>query len=421
MISVVIPTRERCDTLVSTLRTCTEQNYDKLEIIVSDNASADRTQAYVNSAQDERIRYIRTERRLSMSHNWEFALSHVRGDYVTYVGDDDGLLPGALSALAEIIRETNTEAISWRWASYFWPSSLHAPSQNLLFVPAGGRLQRRSAPEVLRRVLSFREGYEKLPFLYKGIVSTRLTEQVKKASGGAFFHSMVPDVYSAIALSLVVAEYYYSTRPYSLNGTSAASNGAAQFTPSLNASAAKTFLDEDNIPFHADLALAPSLPIAVAESFFQARERLVEAREFSLSIDELMQAAMRDIANGEESRYLRVRDALQIIAVKHGLSSQLESLLDRFPNRPQTDLIGLTEGFNIIHNTHIVDCARLGITNIHQAAHLCAAIMSAGRLGFMRNPISTMRDTGRLGIRYLRRIFNKWTHGGSTKGARTAH
>jgi glycosyltransferase involved in cell wall biosynthesis len=405
MISVVIPTRERCDTLMSTLRTCTDQHYDKLEIIVSDNASADETAARVTSVKDERIRYFRTPRRLSMSHNWEFALSQVRGDYVTYVGDDDALVPGALGALADIIRETGTDAVSWHWASYFWPSSIHAPSRNLLFVPAGSRLERRSAPEVLRRVLSFREGYDKLPFLYKGIVSARLIEQVRKASGGTFFHSMVPDVYSAIALSLVAGDYYYSTRPYSLNGTSAASNGAAQFIPSLNAAAAKTFLEEDNIPFHADLALAPSLAIAVAESFFQARQKFAQASEYSLSIDEMMKAAVCEMANGDESRYMRVRDALQVIATKHGRSSHLEALLERFPHRPQTDLIGLTEGFNIVSNTQVVDCASLGITNIHQAAYLCAAMMGAKRLGFIRNPISIARDTARLGARYLRRAL----------------
>jgi hypothetical protein len=50
----------------------------------------------VASFKDPRIRYVNTGKHLSMSHNWEFALSHVEKGYVTFVGDDDGLLPGAI-------------------------------------------------------------------------------------------------------------------------------------------------------------------------------------------------------------------------------------------------------------------------------------------------------------------------------------
>src|ERR1700704_4895381 len=139
-ISIVIPTRERCHTLGATIQTCLDQDYDDCEIIVSDNFSQDETRTVVAAFRDSRMRYINTERRLSMSHNWEFALNHVRSDYVTYVGDDDALLPGALPALASIIQDTNTSAITWKWASYFWPDSLQTMSRNLLFVPSGQKL-----------------------------------------------------------------------------------------------------------------------------------------------------------------------------------------------------------------------------------------------------------------------------------------
>jgi glycosyltransferase involved in cell wall biosynthesis len=328
-----------------------------------------------------------------MSHNWEFALSHVRGDYVTYVGDDDGLLPGALSALAAIIRNTGATAISWSWASYFWPDSINTRSRNLLFVPCRDELQRRSAPEMLRKVLEFKQGYEQLPFFYKGLVGTALINRVREASGGAFFHSMIPDVYSAIALSVFAEEYYYSFRPYSLNGTSAASAGAAHFTPSLNASSAQVFLSENNIPFHSDLAFAPSLSIGVAESFFQARDRIAEARHYSLDIDHLLKAALRESERAETERYSSVVNALRAIAAKFDRSERLDRLLRTHPNRPKTAIIGLEEGYNVLSRVQIINCANLGIRNIHQAAYLCAAVMHAAQLGFIRNPVSVATTT----------------------------
>jgi glycosyltransferase involved in cell wall biosynthesis len=237
--TVVIPTRERCDTLEHTLRTCVMQDYDNLEIIVSDNFSQDDTRQVVNSFKDNRIRYINTGKRLSMSHNWEFALSHVQGDYVTFVGDDDGLLPGALASLAEIIHMTGAKAITWKWASYFWPSCILEASRGLLIIPLSGQLEKRSTAKTLAEVLDFKCGYEHLPFLYKGIVSVECIDTVKKKSGGTFFHSMNPDMYSAIALASAMDEYYYSSYPYSLNGTSGHSNGASQFHGHLSKTESK--------------------------------------------------------------------------------------------------------------------------------------------------------------------------------------
>lgn len=121
--TVIIPTRERCDTLQSSLRTCVAQDYDNLEIVVSDNASQDRTREVVASFKDPRIRYVNPGRRVSMSHNWEFALSRVTDGYVTIMGDDDGVLPNAIKELDVLTRETGAKAVNWMHGFYGWPNS----------------------------------------------------------------------------------------------------------------------------------------------------------------------------------------------------------------------------------------------------------------------------------------------------------
>ena len=47
--TVIIPTRERCEVLWACLKTVTAQEYENLEIIVSDNVSADATVDVVRS------------------------------------------------------------------------------------------------------------------------------------------------------------------------------------------------------------------------------------------------------------------------------------------------------------------------------------------------------------------------------------
>src|SRR5208282_2904280 len=110
-ITVLIPTRERCDVLSKSIATVVSQNYDNLHIIVSDNYSCDGTKDVALSFQDGRVTYINTNKRISMADNWEFALSHVQDGWVTIIGDDDGLLPNSLAKVAELIRSAGCQAI----------------------------------------------------------------------------------------------------------------------------------------------------------------------------------------------------------------------------------------------------------------------------------------------------------------------
>src|SRR5688572_18460689 len=108
--TIIVPTRDRPDTLVHTLKTCTMQDFERLEILVSDNHSQGATADVVAAVKDPRVRYIRTDRRIGMSQNWEFALGHIDDGFVLVVGDDDALLPNAIREISEILDETGCEA-----------------------------------------------------------------------------------------------------------------------------------------------------------------------------------------------------------------------------------------------------------------------------------------------------------------------
>jgi len=60
LFTVIIPTKDRAPYLYHTLRTCAMQEYENLEIIVSDDGSTDDTRAIVDEAarKDSRIRYV---------------------------------------------------------------------------------------------------------------------------------------------------------------------------------------------------------------------------------------------------------------------------------------------------------------------------------------------------------------------------
>ena len=73
--SVVIPTRERADTLRFALQTCLDQTFDDYEVIVSDNCSSPATKAAVDELASPKVRYVRTPEPVAMSRNWEFGVA----------------------------------------------------------------------------------------------------------------------------------------------------------------------------------------------------------------------------------------------------------------------------------------------------------------------------------------------------------
>jgi len=276
--NIIVPTRDRAETLVHCLRTIVIQDYENLNIIVCDNFSQDGTKDVVDSFADKRIKYINPGKRLSMSHNWEYALRHVTDGWVAIVGDDDGLLPNALATLAEAIKSTGCRGLISRRCTYFWPDSLSVDSRgvfvdNNLTVPLTTGIEFRNSRQWLGKLMRGEAFYYDLPMLYTGGVVHISSIDKARDRHGTFFLSMIPDVYSGIALASVLDEYVMLNEPVFVSGVSSKSNGASSLGTGQNLNAAKTFFSEPNISFHRNISggeLIKSIPILVYESYLQS-------------------------------------------------------------------------------------------------------------------------------------------------------
>jgi hypothetical protein len=274
--TIIIPTRERADTLEAALRTVTSQHYPDLEIIVSDNCSQDNTRAVVEANGDPRIIYINTGKRLSMSHNWEFALGHASGEWIGYIGDDDGLLPDSIASAAAIAQTSGAELIRARSATYLWPVT--GERDGKLAVPIGGRSGLRDSATALRRVFAGNDNYLNLPTLYTGGFAHRRVIDRGRAADGSYFQSQIPDVYSAVTLTSLAENFYWSAVPLAINGASRHSTGTAQFSSNADAKRPATlFASEPNIPLHPlvptqdDGTVPSSIQALLCECYLQAR------------------------------------------------------------------------------------------------------------------------------------------------------
>ncbi|MDI1254299.1 glycosyltransferase family A protein [Thermomonas sp.] len=358
-INVIIPTRERADTLVHALRTVVQQDYDDVQIIVSDNFSQDQTRQVVESFGDSRIRYLNTGRRISMSHNWEFALSHVTHGWVTFLGDDDGLLPGGLERIGALIGQTDCKAITTRWCHYYWPGT--GGNENRLSVPLGRKVERRNGQAWLGKLLRGSASYMELPWLYTGgFVEISLVNSAR-VNNGSFFLSITPDIYSAIAISSVAGDYLMVDEPVSVAGVSHHSNGAS-FFGCENPAASNQYLSENTIPFHAMLGDIPvkSLSLLTYECYLQAAH--LRRKTPQDDIESQLALAIR-VAPSTDIEQTRA-DCMRIASInsisEQTINRQLR-LAKRLPLKPERYLL-TTINTHIYAASNVADAAILAHT-----------------------------------------------------------
>ena len=90
LVTIAIPTYNRGEKFLTHALGCAlNQTYEHLEIIVSDNASTDNTEAVVKSFSDPRIHYIKQEKNLGANNNFNFCLNTAKGEYLLLLLDDD--------------------------------------------------------------------------------------------------------------------------------------------------------------------------------------------------------------------------------------------------------------------------------------------------------------------------------------------
>jgi len=101
--SVVIPTHNRAELLQHAITTVIRQEHDDFEVIIFDNASDKAVKECVDLIGSERIKYYRSDKFLPVTDSWNKALSYAAGDYIVFLGDDDGLAPDYFSKVGKII------------------------------------------------------------------------------------------------------------------------------------------------------------------------------------------------------------------------------------------------------------------------------------------------------------------------------
>ena len=111
-ISVIIPTYNRSWGLKLAIESVLVQGFRDYELIVVDDCSTDDTVESVEKFDDDRIRFYRQEQNVGMVANWGTGLRLAKGEFVSFLMDDDQLRPEFLgNRLPHLMADQNVVAV----------------------------------------------------------------------------------------------------------------------------------------------------------------------------------------------------------------------------------------------------------------------------------------------------------------------
>ncbi len=385
--SVVIPTRGGASTLPATIQTCLDQDFDDYEVIVCDNDGPPEVKRAVESVGTSRVRYVRSDRLLPMSDNWDLAVSQARGEYVTVLGNDDGLLGHALAEVDRLIRATGAKGLRWDRVQYIWPCHVSMADRHVCTIPLRRGRRLMDGRQIIRSVLSFQAGYTDLPAVYTGAVHRSLLDALRARGGGRLFPTRAPDVYSAFALAHLAGSFLSVEAAMGINGGSGHSNGGAHLFPGRAPEVRAEFIrlnHEGQLHWDAQVPRLPFLLDAnVADAFQQARARVFpDDRELCLDRKELSRRCLQGIATGDPEQWreqvARIRQSLlddeKLLAWFDGITPPSPSL-----RLPPARIFSEFLGFG---GEHIqLDASRFGVQDVYGVAQLCENLLSYRRCG----------------------------------------
>lgn len=376
--SILIPTRNRPETLPHSIATCLDQDFRDYEIIVCDNFSTPQTKAVVDAINSPKVRYVRSDRPLFMSDNWEMAVHHARGQYITVIGDDDGLMPYALRELDRIASfHQDPPAIHWHRAIYTWPDIALSDQANVLQIPMGRAVQHHNSRQQLLRFAKYEIGADKLPMIYNSVIRRDIIDIVKNRTG-RIFAGAGPDIYSGFAFSYIAAGYITLTVPMHIAGLGGKSTGVSM---RLTAARNEVADEYELLRREAGFTLHPTTPktllsIAFREEGFQTAKSLLFPDDVQLSIDR--KEAVR--------RWLKSIPAADPDNTRNMLASIRESLADEpdlqlwFDTQtttgdPPPPFRVTPSRFGFDGQVLTVNAGLFGVRDIHAAARLATRIL----------------------------------------------
>lgn len=224
LLSIVVPTKDRYKYLISLIDLIKSFHTDEIELVIQDN-TYDNTpiKGFLSNLDYPHCKYFHESSSLPMAINSDHAILHSTGEYVCFIGDDDGVTIDIIDCV-KYMRASGIEALRSSDASYWWPEVGEGR-----FLKMGGRVSYAKLSSRIKSLNSYqtlidllKKGFVnrgQLPLVYHGIVARKVLDVIYRI-GGTYFPGSSPDISNGVALSIVDPKYVLYNKIVVFSGAS---------------------------------------------------------------------------------------------------------------------------------------------------------------------------------------------------------
>jgi len=230
LLSVVVPTKNRYFYLKHLIRLFDSFDSEDIELVIQDN-SANNTEIldFIALTERKHLKYFYSNEILTMSGNSDLAVLHSTGEYVCFIGDDDGVCRNIVDCV-KWMKENDVDVVKPGGAFYYWgdynKDRFKVDLSDTAFCKRPEHFFYYADPIVELKKL-MKKGFENrgtIPVLYTGVVRRQVLQEVYNI-GKTYFPGGSPDMSNGVCLCFYAKKFAILNIPVVITGTSQNTGG----------------------------------------------------------------------------------------------------------------------------------------------------------------------------------------------------
>lgn len=249
LLSIVVPTKNRYAYLFELIKLLATFHSDEFEMVIQDNSN-DNGEFFktINLEDYPFISYFYRKEPVSQATNSDLSILNSCGEYICFIGDDDGVTRYIIDAV-KWMKKNNFTILKSALAIFKWPSFIspkgYDVSGSVLFNDFSCTYKIINNNDVLEDLLkNGMETLENMPKVYNGIVKRAVLDKIYHKCG-TFFPGPSPDMANAVALAIEEQSYVFVDYPIIIGGHSVnLGSNAARYKGGIGPLDEQPFIDQ---------------------------------------------------------------------------------------------------------------------------------------------------------------------------------
>jgi glycosyltransferase involved in cell wall biosynthesis len=123
ILSILIPTRNREEYALKVITHILEIKDERFEVVIYNNSDSNQLADLLKFNKDSRLKYFYNGSVLSFVDNFSLGIEECKGEFISIIGDDDGINPVMLEVVDWAIQNRIDAITPSLQLVYYWPGS----------------------------------------------------------------------------------------------------------------------------------------------------------------------------------------------------------------------------------------------------------------------------------------------------------